>query len=244
MGLFLSFSSFAQDIQFSQFYNVPLYQNPAFAGSAHRLRTTLHQRLQWPGLSARYITTLVSVDNYFTKYNSGVGLMVLKDWQGGSTINSLDVSLQYSYEIHLSSDFTLRAGLSGSFVQRSINYAKLMFPSQFDDTIGYIGGPSPVSGNQGNLIYPDIATGGILYTDNYWLGVSAHHLNIPNQSFIENSSRLPVKLAFTGGYKIKLEEERHAAYMDEGREVSIIPTFHYKFQGKSDQFDLGVYGIY
>src|SRR5690606_9578417 len=22
------------------------------------------------------------------------------------------------------------------------------------------------------------------------------------------------------------------------------PTFHYKFQGKSDQFDLGVYGIY
>ena len=25
----------AQDIQFSQFYAVPTYQNPAFAGSAH-----------------------------------------------------------------------------------------------------------------------------------------------------------------------------------------------------------------
>ena len=74
--------------------------------------------------------------------------------------------------------------------------------------------------------------------------VSGDHLNLPNQSFVKNVSRLPLKGALTGGYKIILRKKKGSAYLEEAKEISITPTFHYKFQGKSDQFDMGIYGMY
>src|SRR4051794_24613757 len=84
----LSFNSKAQDIQFSQFYANVLYMNPAFAGSAHLSRAIFHQRIQWPTLDAKYITSSISFDHYFEKARSGVGVIVLKDWQGANTLSS------------------------------------------------------------------------------------------------------------------------------------------------------------
>lgn len=235
----------SQDIQFSQFYAVPLYQNPAFAGSAHRTRAILHQRLQWPRLDAKYVTSLFSVDHYLANYKSGIGLMVFRDWQGGGTINSTDVSLHYSYEVNLSSQLTFRPGLTISAVNRSIDYARLRFPSQYNDTTGFVNGSlSPLSGEEPRLWYPDIGSGGIIYSDKIWFGFAAHHLNLPNQSFVKNVARLPIKASFTGGYKIVINEAKNSAYLEQSKEFAITPTFHYKFQGKADQLDLGIYGFY
>ena len=237
--------SISQDIQFSQFYAVPMYQNPAFAGSAHRTRGILHQRLQWPRLDGKYITSLASVDHYINNYKSGFGLMVMRDVQGGNTISSWDVSLHYAYEVQINSNITIRPGLSVGLVNRNINYDNLRFPSQFNDTLGYNPGiANPMGYGSESKMYPDIGTGAILYTKKFWFGVAAHHLNLPNQSFVAQTSKLPVKTSFTGGYRITLEEERSQAYVEDGKEVSITPTFHYKFQGESDQLDLGVYAIY
>src|SRR3712207_3878608 len=71
----------AQDIQFSQFYSNVLYLNPALCGNAHALRGIGHQRVQWPSLDAKYLTSSLSIDNYFSKTNSAIGIMFLKDWQ-------------------------------------------------------------------------------------------------------------------------------------------------------------------
>jgi type IX secretion system PorP/SprF family membrane protein len=238
-----SFQVFAQDIQFSQFYAVPLYQNPAFAGSAHTTRAMLHQRLQWPSLDSKYITSLFSVDHYFANYNSGVGLMVYRDWQGGGTLNSTTASLSYSYEINLNSNWTFRPGLSAGMVNRTIDYEKLRFPSQFSDTIGYLGSSSNFNGAP-SIFYADFSTGGIMYNKNLWVGFAADHINSPNQSLIKDVSRLPVKYSLSGGYKIILRKEKSAAYLEAQKQVSITPTFLYKSQGKADQFDAGIYALY
>lgn len=236
----------AQDIQFSQFYAVPLYQNPAFAGGAHHTRAILHQRLQWPRLDAKYVTSLFSFDHYLASYRSGVGLMVWRDWQGGGTITSTDISLHYSYEIPFSSEITFRPGLSISAVSRSIDYARLRFPSQYNDSVGYINGSSsPFAVNNPQLWYPDIGSGGVIYSDKLWFGFAVHHMNLPNQSFIKNVARLPIKTSFTGGYRIVLKgTSSPSTLMEDPKNISIIPTFHYKFQGKSDQLDLGIYTYY
>ena len=73
------FKKNAQDIQFSQFYANIIYLNPSFAGSAHGLREVAHQRIQWPSLEAKYIFSALSVDHYFKKIRSGLGIQVLKD---------------------------------------------------------------------------------------------------------------------------------------------------------------------
>src|SRR5436190_5082628 len=101
--------SFSQDFQFSQFYNVPLYQNPAFAGSLHSGRVSMHQRLQWPKLDSRYTTSVISADKYFSKFKSGVGLIIMQDYQGGHNLSSTQAQAIYSYEVPFK-NFTIRAG--------------------------------------------------------------------------------------------------------------------------------------
>jgi type IX secretion system PorP/SprF family membrane protein len=238
----ISSVSIGQDIQFSQFYAVPTYQNPAFAGSAHALRGIAHSRLQWPGLDANFNTAFVGVDHFFSKYNSGAGIYFLSDWAGKNTISTKEIHLQYSYNLPVSEKYSIRAGLQAGGVQRNINYNGLTFPTQWNSS-GYKG-DSTYSPAQ-NLYYADLGAGALFYGDRIWAGLSAHHLNTPNQSFAGDVARLPMQIAFTGGYKIPINSaSHHMAYMHDAPDVSITPTFHYKAQGKSDQLDLGLYAQY
>jgi type IX secretion system PorP/SprF family membrane protein len=234
----------AQDIQYSQFYNVPMYQNPAFAGSSHAVRISGHQRLQWPSLDAKYITSQFAVDHFFSNYNSGLGLMVQKDMQGAKNISSTEVHALYSYELPVSRELSARAGLDLGFVSRFTNY-NVTVPQQFNNNGQIPGAINPYSDYPSKKGYIDAGAGGLLYSKQWWVGLSAHHLNIPNQSPIASApSRLPVKAALTGGYKIPLIHKKYMAYMEEETEISLTPTFHYKTQGKSDQLDLGAYVRY
>jgi len=236
----LSFMTFGQDIQFSQFYANVLYMNPAFAGSCHQTRAIFHQRIQWPGLDAKYVTSSLSLDHYFQKTRSGVGMMFLHDVQGNSTISSTEVSMQYSYELLISPTFAFRAGLQGTYASRFINYDYLKFPDQFT-----VNGPTgqasqePFGGAKVN--YLDFSAGGILYSEKLWIGFSAYHLN---QSFYGNTSYLPIKYDVIGGYKFILEGGNKISSKTGDHEVYITPTAHFKAQGMSDQLDLGVYGLY
>lgn len=236
--------SIAQDIQLSQFYAMPLYMNPAFAGSSHHYRGIVHQRLQWMGLDARYPTSIFAVDGYSNQYKSGLAMMFTNDRQGkGGDLKTNDFALQYSYEIHLSSKYTLRTGLQGSYVQRSIDLSDKTFPQQFDNT-GQIAYDNPY-GNGFVSKYVDLSSGAVFYSDKWWGAVSAYHMNRPNQSFFDNtSSNLPVKYTFFGGYRFTLAHPKHMAYLESEKEVSLTPTFHYKMQGKSDQLDIGLYFVY
>lgn len=238
--LFTAFS-YAQDIQFSQFYQAILYQNPAFAGSSHKTRATMHQRIQWPSLEAKYITSLVSFDTYKPEYKSGFGGYILYDQQGQSSISSTQLAAQYSYELHLNSRYALRMGLQLGWTFQNVDYSVLTFPSQFDET-GIVNGAPTFNNNVVNFV--DASSGFLLYTPEFWFGFSAHHMNSPNLSFLDDVSNLPIKLSFTGGYKFLLKDYHSGLAISDDREVSITPTFQYKMQGKSDQFDLGAYFLY
>ena len=230
-------TSFAQDIQFSQFYATPLYLNPAFAGSAHMHRAISHNRLQWPGLEARYYTSLLSVDTYLPQYNSGFGLIGYFDNQGGR-IKSTRIAAQYSYEVTLSPNLFFRPGLEVGYLSRKLDYSQLIFSDQVTDT-GILTSPETPS-DRVHMV--DISSGALIYSKQFWFGISGHHLNRPNQSFLGETSRLPTKLAFVSGYKIKIGGNYGSNSMQESAWY-IIPTAHYKLQGKSDQFDVGLYGL-
>jgi type IX secretion system PorP/SprF family membrane protein len=234
----------AQDIQFSQFYAVPLYANPAFAGSLHVTRGITNTRLQWLGLAANYKTYYVSGDGYSAKYRSGYGFQILRDEQGANVYSSTQVSGMYAYELPVSSSFTVRAGLQGTFGQRTLDYNGLRFPQQFNNAQGFNGTASPETGIQ-NQFYPDISSGIVGYSDRFWGGLSVHHLNTPDLKFPgAGKDLLPMNFEVISGYKIPLGHKKYLAYTDDQPEISITPTIHYKSQGASDQLDLGVYGMY
>jgi type IX secretion system PorP/SprF family membrane protein len=239
----LSYLADGQDIQYSQFYANVLYLNPAFAGSAHGLRGVAQQRLQWPALDAKYISSNVSIDYYVRKTRSGIGLMFLKDWQGSNTISTTEGSLLLSQEVALSSHHFLRAGAQATYASRFINYSILTFPDQFNDD-----GPLNINSQEpfgsAKVKYWDFSVGTMFYSEKYWLGLSAHHINTPNQSFYGNGSPLPVKWAVIAGYKIVLLNNNALSKISSDNEIYITPTAHYKFQGKNDQVDVGIYALY
>src|SRR6185295_4728317 len=71
----------AQDLEFSQFFNAPLYLNPAFAGVKVGPRFALNYRNEWAGLGDAYISYAASYDQHFNVLDGGIGIQVLSDRQ-------------------------------------------------------------------------------------------------------------------------------------------------------------------
>jgi type IX secretion system PorP/SprF family membrane protein len=129
--------------------------------------------------------------------------------------------------------------MQASYTLRDINFDKLVFGDQLDAT-GIINPGTIEDLNTGlNVNYFDLAFGGILYSNNIWVGASFHNILEPNQSLIGGESILPSRFSLHGGYKLPLNSGSRGS--GGGGERSITPTFNYKSQGEFDQLDLGVY---
>lgn len=241
--LFYSMHLFAQDPQYSQSYANALYLSPAFAGALENTRGIFASRYQWPGLDASFISNTISVDHYIERYKSGIGFISTSDNSTAAKLHSTEAGLIYAFQTEISKKLVFRPALQVSYVNRSINFNTLTFGSQFSND-GFIGGSNNEASNIPTVSYMDISTGGLVYTQKYWLGVSVNHLNTPEQSFIKGQSSLPMKASLFGGYTFSLTSEWRKKYIKPDEEKTITPTFLYKMQGKSDQLDIGLYGQY
>jgi len=242
-------NGFGQDPQYSQYYAAPLYLNPAFAGSDLQTRIGANYRSQWPGLEAEFTTFSFYADTFLEEYNSGVGIMVMNDVEGAADLRSLTISGIYSYELRLGETLFFRPGFQASYIRRDIGYYEnLIFANQINpnDPFGPI---LPSDTNLAGLGEPvnmlSVAFGGLLFTDKLWLGGSVHHINQPNQSFLDendSTSILPRKFSAHAGYKISLG---HGAmrrdFTHTYKERFFVPTINYKRQGPFEQLDIGAY---
>jgi type IX secretion system PorP/SprF family membrane protein len=234
----------AQDPQFSQFYAAPLYLNPAFAGSTGQARAGINYRNQWPAIDANFTTMSAYFDYYIEDKKSGVGVLLMRDQEGLAGLRSLSLALQYSYELEITDFLGFRPGFQVGLYNRDINFSKLTFGDQFDPTTGeFIDQPTAETFNTNfSKTFLDLTAGGVLFTRVAWIGVSASHLNKPNQSIIDEKSALPIKLSVHGGFKYFMRPGvvGNGIYSRDA-ERSIAPAFQYRHQGNFDQIDLGVY---
>lgn len=238
-------SSKAQDAQFSQYYAAPMYHNPAFTGSGYAPRVIFNFRNQWPALAANFTTSVISVDHYIEKYNSGVGLMVLNDQQGNGRLKNTEISGFYSYQLNLVDDHFLRMGVQGTNSNRGFNTYGLTFPDQFDNN-GYNGNNSndPLANQSNAENFLDFSSGLLYYNPKAYLGISVHHLTQPQLALTSSSTDfLPRKIMVNGGLNIPLGASANTT-PDPDREFSLIPTFLFKKQGKFTQLDLGAFVTY
>ncbi len=237
-----------QDVQLSQYYNAPLYLNPAFAGTAENTRVGLNYRTQWRGIDKPFNSFSLFADHNIEPYNSGIGLLYFRDQQGNSRLTTNEISLLYSYSIYLNDSWVLKPGIQAGLVSRDANYSSMVFGDQLN-TNGQTSSSStdPLAAGVKARVYGDFAAGGLLYNENIWLGTSFHHLNRPNQSFVETDIvQLPIKFSVHGGYKFYLSggKSKYKNYRGNDTEVSLTPTFLYKRQGQTSQLDLGTYLTY
>ena len=240
--LFNAFDLKAQDPQFSQFYASPLYLNPALTGSADRGRVGVNYRNQWPSMSHSFTTISAYLDYFSKAAESGIGVIVNEHREGFLDYRSNEVGALYSYKLQVASGVVLRTGFQLSYFQKDLNFEDLVFGNQIDIVNGQVIGPSGEIFEKGAKVnFLSASAGALLYTNLAWVGFSTHHINEPNQSFIDLESRLSRKYSIHAGWKLKFANGRRlrtVAYQFQERSATF--ALNYKTQGGYNQLDAGV----
>lgn len=223
----------AQHYQFSQFYSAPTYLNPAFTGSDACSRISLSYRDQWPSIPGAFVSYQVSYDHYVPLMHSGIGFVFFSDKSGHGGLRTNLYSLLYAVELKLSKKYFCRLGVQPGIATRSVNFSDLVF----GDQIARGGAPTTVENPVASTIYFDVSTGILLYSKQTWFGVSAMHINEPNQTLVDRGySPLPMELRVHAGRKFYPNSD---SKRDDNKHFSV--AFNYKAQLKFDQFDIGTY---
>src|SRR5476651_1241453 len=98
--LFVGKSLHAQDHQYTQFFNSPLYLNPALNGQFDgTLRMNLIYRNQWTSLPGGPKYLSASIDYNMPRFGGGVGLLFTRGTEGPAYLVKNNVSGIYSYSV-------------------------------------------------------------------------------------------------------------------------------------------------
>lgn len=183
--------SYAQDMQFTQFYASPLYLNPAFTGANVCSRAILVYRNQWPNIKTAYKSYLFSMDHFISKQNLGIGLQCAVDEAGSGGLKTTMINPSFAYETKINKTVAMRFGVQPGVTIKSIHFDRLLFGDQI-----YRGGNAGASSvntvenpTQTRAFF-DIGAGALIYTSKYWIGSSFFHLTRPNESLLSEELSL------------------------------------------------------
>ena len=231
----------AQDPIFSQFYANPLYLNPAMAGSNVFPRVMANCRNQWPAISGTSVTYNVIYDQYVAIIIGGIGLLLTNDRAGDGAFTTTMASGVYSYRLNISRKLFLNAGFQATFMQRRLDWDKLVFPDQIDPKYGFTLETMEVAPPNLSRAFADFSAG-LLFGDNenFFVGFAAHHLTQPNDGFYTDvSSKLYMKLTAHAGTIINLAPKRSSGRKLE--DPTLSPNILYQKQQEFHQLNYGVY---
>jgi type IX secretion system PorP/SprF family membrane protein len=225
----------AQDPQFSQFYQAPLYLNPGFTGITQQQRFALNHRLQWPNLPQTFATYSASYDIFVDELRSGFGFMATTDRMGSAGWRTTTAGVLYSYKVKLNEKIVFSPGLYFGYGINGLDRTKL----SLGDGLEFDGQTlDPDVSRIGNQQYFDFGSGFLLYSRILWLGASFYHMNTPNLSILNSVSRLPMKSTIHGGARINLRGSNIRS--SNARFSYLTPSFIFRHQGPITQMDVGV----
>jgi len=240
----VSFGSKGQDFHFSQFYSSPLNLNPALAGVSEKTRLGINYRKQWPGLNYDFTAYSAFIDHFSFDLNSGFGLVINSFNEQHLNLNTSEVGGFYSYRVTLSENTQLRLGNQTSFVTKRGELSYLLFGDQIDPISGttrifsddYLAQIEPYN-------YLDISFGLLLNGENYWLGISGHHLNRPKiwHESLSGADFIPAKIAIHGGLEFDFPSFSNFQG-DKNNYLVVMGSF--KKQSNFNQIDINLQAIY
>lgn len=201
--------AYAQDPAYTQAFLSPIYLNPAATGAGdYDLRVSAIYRKQWWLIRSNFNSAAFSVDKFMGK-NVGIGLLGTHSSAGHLKRNGVYGTIVWApCPVNNGRSFNKEDkkwfpsfGFQAGLAQTRIDYSKLIFADQINSS-GVIW-PSVSAAdpdvNSGRL-YPDFAAGLFLnHSSGFLLGISAHHLNQPDESLTaSNVSQIPLK--WTGNF--------------------------------------------
>jgi type IX secretion system PorP/SprF family membrane protein len=230
----------AQDLQFSQFYQAPLYLNPGFAGITPQQRVVFNHRVQWPNLPQAYATYAASYDIFVEELRSGFGVLLTTDKMGSAGWQTTTAGLEYSYKVKILENLVFSPGLYFGYGTNGIDQSKIRLGDGLEyERDGEYYSIDPDQGKIGRQSYFDVGSGALLYSRLWWAGVSFYHMNKPNISVLGDESRLPMKSNVHIGMRLNLSGggPRSSSI----RTSYLTPSMMFRWQGASfNQMDIGI----
>ncbi len=243
IGLISVCSLYSQDPEFTQYYAAPIYTNPAMAGNAfcnnsNAGRASINYRNQWPQLPGTYRTTAFSMDQHIDDISGGLGVLLTRDAAGAGNLTTTTASLIYAYvmPVNQRQTFFIRAGIEGTFAQRSIDFERLLWGDMIDPIRGFVLNTSEVLASE-RRSYANFASGLVGYSERFYFGFAVHNLVEPKPSFYESdaaNARIPRRYTFHSGTVIPLDRRRDA-------QSTFSPNILFMNQLNFTQLNLGFY---
>ena len=194
--LLISGVASGQDINFSQFYDLPLLRNPALAGLFQGdIRVTAAFRSQWQsvtvpyrtiGLGVEYKKAILRNQNDYITY----GLQASNDIAGDSKLSRIQVFPVVNYHKSLNGEkgAYLSIGFMGGPVMERFDPSKLTFDDQYVNGTYSSTHPTRETFSKTSLTYWDAAVGlcfsGLLSENSrYYIGGGYFHFTKPKVAF-------------------------------------------------------------
>lgn len=239
--LLLFQSSYAQDLQFSQYLSAPLHLNPALAGISYGPRVSMIYRNEWPKINKGFVSYGASYDMHISKINSGIGLSIYNDRIANGLLNTYNINASYNYQINFNRKFGLRIGLSAGYTHKSVNWAQLTFNDQIDPIYGFVNQqnvPNPTFENMPSKTktgHPDFAVGFVGFSKVIYGGFTVKHFHRPKESIYGDDDVRPMAInAFIGGDIDLAPRKRNFDFY-------VSPNSVLFLQGSATQLMLGSY---
>jgi type IX secretion system PorP/SprF family membrane protein len=212
----------AQGLNFSQYYNAPLFVNPANTGfnPDYDYRLGGNIRSQWASVSGNPYKTVNAwgdtklFRNRFENGWMGIGFSLQRDEAGSGNLVGTSAGISLAYHQMLGYKSLLSAGFTGSYAAKRVDVSKLTFDNQwngqfFESTI-----PTNEPFAFSQVGYFDLSVGlnyALFASENAYFnaGISVMHVNKPSESFFSNTSstgKIDMRYTFFANASIKIED--------------------------------------
>lgn len=232
-----AFSSYGQDIHWSQFNDNPLFQNPGNTGHFNGdYRFVANYRDQWRSVTVPFSTFSLSADTrLYNNKNVGLGFVFFNDVVGDGKLRTIEFSGNASYLLKLTKDSThsFRPGINFGMNHRQVNWDQLYFDNQFNGINYDPSLPSQELFQTDRKTNITLGVGGIYeYYKNkrekITAGIGFYNLNRPNQGFYGQVIPRDIRMnVFAKGlYKLDTDWD-------------LVPSINFQIQGKYRLLILG-----
>lgn len=195
----------AQGMHFSQYYNAPMLLNPANTAlmNDNDYRIGVNYRNQWAKIPVPYQTMSGYADFQLLREKNqtnwmGMGLAFFNDKAGDGELQLTQYQGSLAYHVQMGEQNLISVGLSGAYVQRSVDFSKLSFDKQWDGFKFDPGISNSETNTTASTKFLDVGAGinfVFFPQENSFLKISlgAAHLNQPTETFYGSSNKVHVR---------------------------------------------------
>ena len=228
-ALFIS-ESYSQDFHLSQYDAAALNVNPGMTGVFKgEYRIHGHYRTQWLAVATKPFTTgLISFDVNKGKWGYGAQIANFRAGVGGYNVVSVLPSAAYKISFGEKKYSFISIGAQVGFFQKSINASSLTFANQYVKTNGgefnTALSTNETFANNG-ILNLDVMAGAMYYYANPTTminpfgGITFYHLNHPQESFLNETNKLPIRTEGILAARVVLTPT-----------ISVIPKVFFQYQ--------------